>query len=68
MIEQVDRNRPKGKRFSEKFFLHHLTLEILDKYYRLFPDGKLRRRWRVGLALSIAGYIGTVACMFLGTR
>jgi hypothetical protein len=68
MIEEVDRNRPKGKRFSEMLFLRHRTWEIFDEYHRLFPDGKLRRRWRIGLTLFLVGFGGTAASMFLRSR
>jgi hypothetical protein len=68
MIEEVDRTRPKGKRFSEMLFLRHRTWEILNEYRRLFPDGKLRRRWRIGLTLCLVGFGGTAASMFLSSK
>ncbi|MGD0631202.1 MAG: hypothetical protein ABR987_17880 [Terracidiphilus sp.] len=65
MIEEVDRNRPKGERFSEMLFLRHRTWEILDEYRRLLANGKLRRQWRVGITLLLVGFGGTAAWMFL---
>jgi hypothetical protein len=68
MIEEVDRSRPKGQRFSEKMFLSLVTWEILAEYERQFPHGALRKRWRIGLALLFIGFAGVAACMFLRFR
>jgi len=65
MAEELDRDSPNGDRYLDKVWSRTRSLEISAEYRRRFPQGTLDRRWKLGAALAVIGWVGTVACMFL---
>jgi Bacterial Ig domain len=60
ILEELDRKRPEGRRYTQLGFPRVGTPQIVREYRHSYPDGKLHIYVLINLALAMMGMLGLV--------
>jgi hypothetical protein len=65
IVADINRAIREDQGISLSGFVQHRLFEILAEYRRLYPDGKLIRKFRVWNAIGYACFLGSLAYWIL---